>query len=95
MAVVFDTQGQYDMAAEYYEKCLAITLKLPDRDNLREAEALTGLGNVYLKQGKYREALKELERSVATKVALPSFGAPLTSFACFDSKNIRTLSLSG
>ena len=72
MAFVFNTQGQYDAAAEYYEKCLDITLKLPDRDNLRAAEARSGLGNVYEKQGKYREALELLELSVATKVALPS-----------------------
>ena len=93
MAIVFDTQGKRDMAAEYNEKCLDIRLRVLGPGSLQVAGTLNGLGNVYCKQGRFREALDLLERSVAIKVA-PAASA-LRSFACADSKHMRASCSSG
>ena len=94
MAIVFDTQGKRDTAAEYNEKCLDIRLRVLGPGSLQVAGTLNGLGNVYCKQGRFREALDLLERSVAIKVAFPrSMRRPRCSHLRVraDSKHMRTL----
>ncbi len=44
---VYDSQGQYEQALEYYQKALEINIKVSGKDHLDVAKSYTGIGNVY------------------------------------------------
>jgi tetratricopeptide (TPR) repeat protein len=56
MAVVYQSQGHYERALEYYQKSLDITIKVVGHDHPRVADSKVNIGLVYEKTGRKSEA---------------------------------------
>ena len=68
---MYKNWGQYSRAAEYYEKDLAITRKIGNREG--EAIVLMNLGEVYAHNGNYHNALENFTEGLAIyqKIGVP------------------------
>ena len=58
MAALFDQQGKYDMALEWYQRVLAEREKQLGPDHLRTLTTLNNMASLFSKQGKYDIALE-------------------------------------
>ena len=56
MGVVYDSQGHYERALEYYQKSLDIQIKVVGHDHIDLAASYTNVGVVYHKQGNTEQA---------------------------------------
>ena len=65
---VYDSQGQYERALEYYQKALEIDIKVSGQDHLDVAKSYNNIGLVYNTQGKYEEALEYYQKSLDIKI---------------------------
>jgi tetratricopeptide (TPR) repeat protein len=55
---VYDSQGQYEQALQYYQKGFEINIKVSGQDHPDVAKSYLGIGNVYASQGQYEQALE-------------------------------------
>ena len=58
MAVVYERQGHYERALEYYQKSLDITIKVVGHDHIDVAASCQNIAVVYLNQGKQAQAIE-------------------------------------
>ena len=72
IGLVYDNQGNYAKALEYYEKSLAIDLKVFGENHAATAMSYNNIGAVYAQQGNYAKALEYYEKSLA--IDLKVFG---------------------
>ena len=68
METVFQSLAQYDNAKEHYEKALAITIEIGDKDG--EATAYGHLGTVFNSIAEYENAKEYLEKSLAINIEI-------------------------
>ena len=67
IARVFDSQGEYTKALEWYEKALAIKEKVLGKEHPDTAKTYNNIATVYDSQGKYDEALEWHQKALAIK----------------------------
>ena len=72
MALVYDNQGEYEKALEWYEKGLEIKLKTLGPDHPSTATTYFNLGALYDNMKDYKTSLENLELALA--IYLKSFG---------------------
>jgi tetratricopeptide (TPR) repeat protein len=65
MASVYDNQGEYSKALEYYAKSLAIYQATLGEQHPSTATTYHGMASVYDKQGEYSKALEYYAKSLA------------------------------
>jgi tetratricopeptide (TPR) repeat protein len=70
---VYDSQGQYDKAIEYYEKSLVIRLKAFGPDHPDVGASYNNLGVAYDSQGQYDKAVEYYKKSLV--IRLKAFGS--------------------
>jgi tetratricopeptide (TPR) repeat protein len=59
IGLVYEKQGLYEKALEYYQKDLEITVRVVGHDHLDVAKTYNNVGGVYRLQCKYDETLVE------------------------------------
>ena len=62
--MVYDSQGKYEEALEYYQKDLDITVRLVGGDHPDVANSYLVIGNVYNSQGQYERALENHQKAL-------------------------------
>jgi hypothetical protein len=72
VAMVYEQQGDYARALEYYEKALAIKLQALGPDHPSLAVTYSNMALVYQKQGDYARSLEYNEKALA--IRLPALG---------------------
>ena len=72
MALVYNNQGEYEKALEWYEKGLEIDLKTLGPDHPSTASTYFNLGALYYNMKDYKTSLENLELALA--IYLKSFG---------------------
>ncbi len=65
MALVFDKQGRYDDALEWYERALAGYEKALGKDHPSTHRTVHNMASVFDKQGRYDDALEWYDRALA------------------------------
>ncbi|KAK6356073.1 hypothetical protein TWF718_000447 [Orbilia javanica] len=65
IARVFDNQGKYDEAMQWYERALAGTKKVLGEDHPSTFDTVNNIALVFKNQGKYDEAMQWYERALA------------------------------
>ena len=65
IAIVYNYQGKYDQALEYYQKALAIRLKKLGADHPNVADYYNNIAIVYNNQGKHDQALEYYQKALA------------------------------
>ena len=64
MANVFERQGEYEKALEYYEESLKLKKKSLGDEHVSVADTLNNMANVF-DQGEYEKALEYYEESLS------------------------------
>ena len=64
MTLVYDQQGNYTKALEYYQKALTIREKVWGKEHLDTAKTYIGIAVVYHGQGDYAKALEYYQKAV-------------------------------
>jgi len=67
VGLVFDDDGQYDKAIEYYNESLLIKNKALGKDHLKSASLYNNLGHTYEKKQEHNNALKNHLQSLSIK----------------------------
>ena len=63
IGLVYDRQGKYEEALEYYQKSLDIKIRVVGGDHPNVATSYNNIGNVYNRQGQYERALEYYQSS--------------------------------
>jgi tetratricopeptide (TPR) repeat protein len=79
IAIAYLKKGEYDKAIGYYEKSLAIRLKVLEAEHPEVATTYNNLGSAYLKKGEYDKAIGYYEKSLP--IQLKALGAEHPSVA--------------
>ena len=79
IGLVYDNQGNYAKALEYYEKSLAIDLKVFGENHPDTAMSYNNIGGVYYDQGNYAKALEFLNKALAIKLKVSGENHPDTA----------------
>ncbi len=66
---MYDAQGAYPQALEYYDKALAIDEKVHGKEHPYTATSYNNIGSMYYQWGKYPEALEYLEKALKIRKA--------------------------
>ena len=67
MGILYYYLGDYDLALEYWQKCLRIRLRLFGEEDIKVAKSYNDLGNGYADKGDNDKALEFYKRSVLHK----------------------------
>ena len=76
---VYYSMGEYAIALEYYEKSLAIQLKILDSEHPSTATSYNNIGEVYHNIGEYAKALEYYEKSLAIQLKVLDSEHPSTA----------------
>ena len=61
---VYDSQGKYEEALEYYQKDLDITVRLVGQDHPDVANSFNNIGTVYAGKGDLENALVQFQKAL-------------------------------
>ena len=64
IGLLYNAQGDYPKALEYYFKALKIREKVLGTDHPDTASSYNNIGSLYYKKGKYKEALEYLNKAL-------------------------------
>ncbi|KAF3118820.1 hypothetical protein TWF569_004775 [Orbilia oligospora] len=78
IAIVFDNQGKYDEAMQWYERALAGSEKALGKDQPSTLSTVHNIASVFDNQGKYDEAMQWYERALAGREKALGKDHPLT-----------------
>ena len=78
------SEGRYGEAMEYYERDLAITVKVLGEHHPSTAITLNAIGQALHRQGRYGEALEYYERDLAIMVKVLGEQHPDTAMSRFE-----------
>jgi len=68
IGTVYHKQGQYAEALEYWQKSLAIRIRVLGHDHVDVVALYNNIGSVYKAQGQYAEALEYHQKSLAIRI---------------------------
>ena len=78
MAGVYQAQGDYEKALEYYEKDLEISERTLGSDHPSTATTYNNMAGVYKEQGEYEKALEYYEKALTVFMAKLGANHPYT-----------------
>ena len=73
---VYNRQGQYERALEYYHKALEIDIKVSGQDHLDVAKTRENMAIIYQNQGLYDQALEIYKSVLETKIRVCGHDSP-------------------
>ena len=79
MGSVYDSQGQYERALEYYQKSLDIKIRVVGHEHLDVAASYNNMGRVYDSQGHYERALEHHQKALDIRTRVVGYKHPLVA----------------